>query len=69
MGSPVPHLRAQQFGLYFGQGGPAWGPLFYAAPPRVALPGLPYLAGSAGLWAGPEERGGGRPEEDERSWL
>lgn len=69
VGSPVPHLCAQHFRPVFWPGRAGLGASLSAVPPRVALPGLPYLAGSAGLWAGLEERGGGRPEEDARSWL
>ena len=45
------------------------GGLSLAVPPRVTLSELPYLAGSAGLWAGRRSAGVGVPEEDARGWL
>lgn len=42
-----------------------WGAHPPAVPPRVPVPGLPYLAGSAGSGRG-RRRGGGRPREDAR---
>lgn len=44
---------------------PGWGAHPPAVPPRVPVPGLPYLAGSAGPGRG-RRRGGGRPREDAR---
>lgn len=45
------------------------GGLSLAVPPRVTLSELPYLAGSAGLWAGRRSAGVGVLEEDARGWL
>ena len=68
-GAPCPSSAPSTLGLYFSQGGPAWGASHSPSRPGRLSRVSPYLARAAGLWAGPEERGGGRPEEDARSWL